>query len=138
MTMRAWRTKKNALAKVTVAQAFLPAHLMWGGDDEQSISGLACALASATVPGIQPASHRGSPRIAADPCGSGPIVATLISGSASPGTRAVRRENPDFTLAQYGVSYGESAQNFPFFFRNRAAISRYFPVGTRIFPVNPG
>ena len=66
MTMRAWRTKKNALAKVTVAQAFLPVYLIWGGDDEQSISGLACALASATVTSIQPASHRASPRIAAE------------------------------------------------------------------------
>jgi hypothetical protein len=65
-------------AKDGVAQASLPAHLIWrGGDDERSISSLVRELNSAPAAGVQPPSHRCSPRIAADPRGSRLIATPL-------------------------------------------------------------
>jgi hypothetical protein len=53
-------------ARGQVAHASLPAHLIWrGGDDERSISSLVRELNSAPAAGVQPPSHRCSPRIAA-------------------------------------------------------------------------
>jgi len=59
-----------------VAQASPPANLTpRGGDDERSIPVEDASLISldSAFTGIQPASHRASPRIAADPCGS-PLI----------------------------------------------------------------
>jgi hypothetical protein len=58
-----------------IALASLPMLLSCrGGDDERGISVSLTALDRAPAAGIQPASHRGSPRIAADPCGSRPLA----------------------------------------------------------------
>ena len=74
-------------AKDAVAQASTPAHLIRrGGDDERSIpveGGSLISLDRAPSAGVQPASHRASPRIAADLCGSPPIYTPPISASAS-------------------------------------------------------
>jgi hypothetical protein len=81
-------------AKDAVAQASTPAHLIrMGGDDERSIpveGGSLISLDRAPSAGVQPASHRASPRIAADPCGSPPIYTNPpISASASSLARVV-------------------------------------------------
>src|SRR5437899_11151680 len=83
-------------ARKRVAQASLAAHLIrMDGDDEPSIPSSPSALDRAPAAGVQPASHRGSPRIAADPCGCGHARnRSEERGSASPGTRGVRPENP--------------------------------------------
>src|SRR5438876_10397221 len=51
------------------------------------------------VAGIQPACHRASPRIAADPCGSRLIARGFISCFRFPFAGVVGGSNADFTLA---------------------------------------
>jgi hypothetical protein len=84
-----------------IALASLPMLLSCrGGDDERGISVSLTALDRPPAAGIQPASHRGSPRIAADPCGARPLATTFISASASQVARVVGGSNhPNFTLA---------------------------------------
>jgi hypothetical protein len=80
-------------ANDTAAQASTPDYLIrMGGDDERSIpveGGSLISLDRAPSAGVQPASHRASPRIAADPCGSPPIYTPPISASASSLARVV-------------------------------------------------
>jgi hypothetical protein len=122
-------------AKGPVAQAFLPAHLIWcGGDDERSISGLACALANATVPGIQPASHRASPRIAADPCG--PIPAKNILPDVHWNYSVEDLGSFDYPqplrLPQVHLRFlSDKSQNIPFYF----GISPLYLVWIPLYPV---
>jgi hypothetical protein len=67
LTARA-EERRGEGARVRLAQASRPAHLIWrGGDAERSIPRIVTALHRAPAAGIQPASHRCSPRIAADP-----------------------------------------------------------------------
>jgi hypothetical protein len=65
-------------ASDAVAQASLPAHLIWRGGDDSAASPVPLnSLDSAPAAGIQPVSHRGSPRIAADPSRSRPMATTI-------------------------------------------------------------
>jgi hypothetical protein len=54
-------------ANDALAQASLPAHLIWkGGDDSEASQVPLNSSDSAPAAAIQPVSHRGSPRIPAD------------------------------------------------------------------------